>query len=474
MSDKVAFELVPGALSATVHLHEINAGTRVLRGWTMISEGLTLVGQSEMAFTLVRSSDRAEDFPPFLLRHLPIVRQLASEGRIVGEGGATAYRPAAMKALGPFAGIGYAAPDRSLSVLLPPGCLIGVLLTEGEVEMWMRCFPERVLSKLGQLHQFFPYPFWSDPGRPSVYAAGDSQISLMSELPKFRAEGSSATLTGGTLAGGEISLRMRPTDARFVADRIAADGAVAVMVGRDPSVLAALVWEPGQDAPTAIGVEGTDGAELAGWFVVLVPAKVAHDDVGMREDGFTVLLSDESASRLATSLRGGEDFRLAEVGKSPALVIGFNQPEAYENPVDGRTYVSAGGWQTFRPKTQAMARKTVESTTTVRLEGVRLLSSQDEFSASVDAKPLAALNEFILAAAIEALGATSTAFELLVQCKLSATARPHFRLAIQGHPDQKLIRHFNHLLESSPDLRSRRATILFQTHVVVPGKARLG
>jgi hypothetical protein len=323
MSVKASFELVPGALRATVHVHEIHSGAGALRGWTMISDGLTLVGQREMAFTLVRTSDRAEDFPLFLLNHLPIVNQLASEGRIVGEGGVTAYRPAAMKALGPFAGIGYAAPDRSLSVPLPPGCLIGVILTEGELEMWISCFPERVLSKLGQLHQYFPYPYWTDLSRPSVYTPGDPQKSLISKVPKFRAEGSSATF-----AGGQISLRLRQTDAKFVADRVEAGEGLCVMVDRDPSVPAALVWEPGQNEATAINVEGTDGSLIAGWFVLLAPAQMADDDVGMREDGFTVLLSEASAGRLVRALRQGEPFRISGGSPSRTLVIGLVELEA--------------------------------------------------------------------------------------------------------------------------------------------------
>ena len=460
-------DLVPGTLSATVHLHEIATGSGVVRGWTLVSEGLTSVGQSEMAFTLVRESDRAEDFPPFLLNHLLTVRQFAAEGQFVSERGFTHYRAGAMSDLGPFAGIGYTAPDRSVQVPLPAQCLTGVLLTEGELEMWMRCFAERVLSKLGHLTRHFPYPYWSDPGRPSVYTPGDSKKSLISEIPRLRAEGSTATL-----AGGEITLSLRPAEARVVADRMAAGDALCVMVGRDPGVLAALVWGPGQEAPIAIIAEGADGAAVAGWFVVLVPAQGTNDEVGMREDGFTVLLTKGSARRLVTSLRRGEPFRVAKVGNSPALLIRLNESDAYQNPVDGKTYVAEGGWRTFGPKAPfGPAPETSEPNPAVRLEGVRLLSSPEEFEASVDVQPLAALNEYILGAATEALGVSSSALELLVQCTLSPTSRPAFRFSTKGNVDPNLLRHFDDLLHASPDLRSRQATVSFQTHLVKPGEA---
>jgi len=72
--------------------------------------------------------------------------------------------------LGPFCGVAYdVSPDFGMSA---DTLLCGLLLTEPELKMAQVSSTTRVLTQLGNAYRYFPFPYWTDPARASVFARG--------------------------------------------------------------------------------------------------------------------------------------------------------------------------------------------------------------------------------------------------------------------------------------------------------------
>jgi hypothetical protein len=135
-----------------------------------------------------------------------------------------------------------------------------------------------------------------------VYAAEDADRTLLALLPRVAVGGASATLTGS-----DIILSIPPEAAGAVAQQLHRREAICILPGRDPEVAAALVWRPGQQEPAAIHAEPADGSRIAACFVALVPTDEPSDRIRFQEDGFSVLLSSATATRVMRALLGRQE-----------------------------------------------------------------------------------------------------------------------------------------------------------------------
>jgi hypothetical protein len=308
--------LIIGQLQATLYAHDVAVdgalpGSRLNPCFTVVSDGLARVGQPELAITLVRVGSTERTFPGSVLNYLTAVHGFARQGRIVDAGGVSGFDPPGPFGLGDFTGLAFAEAPPELGVPTPPGTLTGVFLTHEEVRMATHTSVDRVLHRLGQIHRYFPFPFWCDHRRGCAYPAGATDASLVTKLPKLFDRAATATLSGGTMA-----LRMSAAGAAELADRLAAPEAVAVLVRRDPSVRAALVWLPDQEGPSAISAPDSDGSRVAAPYVAFAPDASEVDEIRFQEDGFTVLLSPPTTVALLAGLRAGT---MVEITDAPRL-----------------------------------------------------------------------------------------------------------------------------------------------------------
>src|SRR5262249_15726321 len=162
----------PG-LEATVYTHDLTVGGATLPVWTLTTSGLAASRQREVVFTIVRNGASGRAFPEGVLGYIPALKQFASQGRIVGEGGVSGYRVPGPFGLGPFVGVAFMDAEPIPEIPLPDAALAGVFLTEGELSMASSCSTRRVLNRLGKAARYFPAPYWSDASRESVYTVED-------------------------------------------------------------------------------------------------------------------------------------------------------------------------------------------------------------------------------------------------------------------------------------------------------------
>ena len=144
------------------------------------------------------------------------------------------------------------------------------------------------------------------------------------------------------------------------------------------------------------------------------------------------------------------------------LVAQGKPSERYDNPVDGRSYVAPGGWQTYKPQGESAQPAAQQK---VRLDGVRLLSSQSEFSSSVGVQALAS---YIRQIENQAAGifVSSKGGVVLVQVN-SAPESQHIKLASQGEIEQALMQKFYDALMKMERLEVRNKAVAFQVQIAV-------
>jgi hypothetical protein len=147
---------------------------------------------------------------------------------------------------------------------------------------------------------------------------------------------------------------------------------------------------------------------------------------------------------------------------STGLMAQGKPSERYDNPVDGRTYVAPGGWQTYKPQGGAAQPAAQQKT---RLAGVRLLSSQSDFESSVGTQALATYIRQIEKHAAGIFGSSKSG-TVLVQIN-SAPQSQDVKLASQGEIDRVLMQKFYDALMKMERLNVRNKPVAFQVQIAI-------
>jgi hypothetical protein len=321
VSSPSTVELAHGALRAMVHDHLVPLNGTPASCWTVVTDGLADVGQAEVSLTLTRTGAATREFPETLLGYLEAVHQFASEGQTVGEGGLSGYAAPGPFQLGSFVALAFIpSAAANLHIAMPENTIAGVFLTEAEFAMARSASRRRVLHRIGQAYQYFPYPFWSDATRASVYAPGDDARTLLSKFRKYACRDDSAVIEGNTM-----HVSISPGTADALADTLSAREALALLPGLDRLAVAALVWQPGQTRPEAICSQVGDHPRVAATFVGFVPNDADADSIRFQEDGYTILLTASTTVELVERLRERRVARLDDPD-SPHTVIVTSTP----------------------------------------------------------------------------------------------------------------------------------------------------
>ncbi len=136
--------------------------------------------------------------------------------------------------------------------------------------------------------------------------------------------------------------------------------------------------------------------------------------------------------------------------------------EAYDNPVDEKTHVVPDGWKTHQPETP----RPDEPERKVKIEQVRLLTSEADMAARTDVSDVAAFIEEAERLADTHFGAAGRQFRVVVQftCK---PAGHEVGLAHQGDATQELLQAYYDALASARKLPMRYGEVSFQLELSV-------
>jgi hypothetical protein len=291
----VHVEILPGELSAAIHLHIIDTNRREIPCWSYVTEGLARHGQREMIFTLVRQAgELAENYARDPLGFFQTILNLSKQGRTVDAGDFTRLRGPEFMG---FSGITYIQP-----VWLPPDnvsdrlAMIGLL--EDEIAALQEFGATRVLNILGNAERFYPAPYWTERNRPSCMSPKWS-ASILANIRRVPASGFRVFKEEN-----RIILRAHAGAARRTTEALRSlppSEPLALLTAIDPSADAALVWHPGQTEPHAITPPGGQGRRLCGSFVILLPEQET-DKEELFEDGYVLHLTSATCERLRNAI----------------------------------------------------------------------------------------------------------------------------------------------------------------------------
>ncbi|MET0790281.1 MAG: hypothetical protein ABW061_02055 [Polyangiaceae bacterium] len=276
---------------------------------TAVTEGLARSRQRELALTL-RLSNGEDPLPKMkdIVRFVATVHAWAREGNLVDEGGFTQFGERGLfgRAHG---GLLYADARPIGGVKLPERALAAILVDEAEARTARDFGTYRVLTRIGLQLRVFPFPIWGELDRPSSVTVRESE-SQLSKLARLRAPGVYFVMTDKTLRvivpsdranlmGLMKGLMALPTGAPF-----------ALLLCPAPKANAVLAWSPGQEGMSGISPDGSDGSQLTGSCLLVVPAGTS-DQIQQVEDGYSLRFSSESWARLSDALVGQRPLSLS-------------------------------------------------------------------------------------------------------------------------------------------------------------------
>ncbi|MGO9821296.1 MAG: hypothetical protein ACLPTJ_11680 [Solirubrobacteraceae bacterium] len=304
MGDVQAVELIEGVLWGDVVDHPLDLGGGHMPCWTITTRGLSTFGQRELVLTIANPAEA--ELPAGIFDFLVTVGRLSGEGQLVGSGAITAFQTPGPFDFGEFLGAVYTPATVEHEIRLPTDALQAVLLRDGELEMAIRCSCWRVLARLGEIARFCPWPFWSDPSRPSAYQSGDADRSLLSKVPRLRFGRLDLSLDGT-----ELVATLDASEAAQVASELAVRDFATVVPDPDATSLATLVWSPDQVEPTAISSDPTRTTSVSARFLMIVSdQRQDQDEIRFQEDGWSLLATPTRACTLIDALTQAQDAEL--------------------------------------------------------------------------------------------------------------------------------------------------------------------
>ncbi len=378
----VDVQIIPGALSARVYVHEIRAKQGSVPCWSYVSDGLRSHQHPELVVTLRRKRDEdARAFPEEPCRLFDTIYGVAAQGHRVAVGGHSEF--GARRFFEHH--LLYADAQPLEGVTLPPGCLTALMINDDELRAVKQFGSARVLGRMGLAVAHFPFQTWLERGRRGLSLASTFEQSVLSKIGVRIGGSIVASLHGGRITMGvQRSLHAGWREAL----RTLPDTPIAFLTQRDPAANACLVWEPGQDAPTAISPPGSDGSRTCGCYVMLYGDQPASGG-RLFEDGFAVELTGASWAEFRRALVEGNDLVIPATNGGNDFALTWRD-SIYSLPPDGAPVAPASGPRRDSPKPRSGGPEVEALALPDELDSkVVLLMTQDELAARVDVDPLA-------------------------------------------------------------------------------------
>ena len=295
-------DAVPGKVTVQFFTHDDVEG---IAGnfLTAVTEGLARRRQRELVLTLrLAAAEDPRGKMRDLTRFFSTVYAWATEGNLVQAGGLTQFGPRGLFERA-NSGLIYAEARAIDGVRLPEQALAAVAVDAAEIRAALDYGAFRVLTRLGLSLRLFPYPTWSDLSRDSTVTARESE-TMLAKVARVRVPEVSFIKTEQAL---QVSLPHDPATLLRSLYAVPAGAPFALLTQPAPSANAILTWTPGQEAPSGISPDGSDGSRMSGSCLMVVPGK--HDDrLNPFEDGYCLRLSSESWGRLSATLAAQRPF----------------------------------------------------------------------------------------------------------------------------------------------------------------------
>lgn len=458
----VAVEIVPGVLSARVHLHRIDLARGPIECWSYVTEGLAALDQSELVFTLRRDpGEERGRFPADPLHLFHMVYSLAHGGQPTRSG--------TISELGDRGFFGhhvlYVTAEPLPEVPLPPSCLAVLLVTTDEVRAARELGTTRLLARLCHQANYYPFPPWADRTRPGLSLERTFEESLLSKISRISADDASVAMAGKQVTVDLLRSEKSPWQERLA--QVPDASPFALLTAPDPSANGCLVWQPGQQQPEAMARPGGDGSPLCGSFIALVPDQPATGGK-ILEDGFVVELTGEAWSALRRALIDGDDISIPATGEEMSLALKWRD-QMYVSPIDGQAYRAGGGWKTYTPE-QPPEQAREHASGRVTMREVRLLTPQSAIAARTSVSDVAAFFRQLQLSAEHVLGNHDGEAEILVQ--LRCTPQGHdVTLAARGGPAQATLQALLEAINRLDRLPVRSDEVSFEVHLSVSPQA---
>jgi hypothetical protein len=270
------------------------------------SLGLSKYGQQEIVLCPgTRDSRIANSAIDDILKYYQTVLEVTRDGRIVDAGGYTGF-----EGTGPlgFAGLYYVAARVTGQFAQElDDYLVGVFVTEVELEAVMRFGPTRVSAVLGMLNQWYPIPFWTTIRRDPQLIAEINGKSILSLMPGIQLT-ASAAFTDNT----RVTLQLSEEDREGLVEAnktLPPKTAYFLKLQMSAHADGCLYWIPGQHAASAINPHGAVGRNVNVAFLAVVP-ELDSDSATLVEDGFSLLLTDATTEILHDALRNNTPLSL--------------------------------------------------------------------------------------------------------------------------------------------------------------------
>ncbi len=392
--------LIPDTLTVRLYENHTELGGGTVGCLTMLSAGLTAVGQHEVRLTL-RTDRFGDDDVREAMQFFRVLRSLALDGRTVSAYGMTGFQEDHFG----FRAVVYALARPLEGVTTPAGTLAAIAFKAGEVAALRSGGALRSLVRLGRLFSHFPWPEVCDRTRAEICAPTEGQPSVLPGVTSVATRESWVTLRDH-----RVTLSVRRSAGSALAEQIATiavDRPFALLPGLDHAVRTCLVWCPGERVGQAITVQAAlaPGNQISlpmgatatgGCHCLFVPGQSETGAI-VAEDGFAVFLSDLDARALRHALARGEPLEIRGTGERYPFSLAWRD-DAYVNPIDGLTYVT--DWYVVKPDGPERARGRLHTTnrlltadievgarTTADKAGSFIRAAEDRIAAALDAFP---------------------------------------------------------------------------------------
>lgn len=443
-------ELVPGALSATVHSHKLSLEQGDIPCWSYVSKGLEAVEHPEVVFTLRREVDEPEDaFPADPLQLFKSFHQLAGQGHRVG--------PGEFSELGGKRFFGhhlvYARAQPLSDVVLPPGCLAALPVNDEELRAVREFGAIRVLARMGEAAKYYPFPPWAERGRAGLAFAGAFEESLLAKFP--RCHSSVQVVMSDNRVTARAARSQQPRLRQIVAARHG-DDPFAMLTALDDTADSCLVWRPGQRDAYAIAPRGSKGARTCGCFLAFLHGR--PEDGALRiEDGFVLELTTASWEALLRALSDGTELAIPTTGVGMSFALEWVD-ECYVSPIDGKVYNAEGGWQLYHPLDDAASdhRRALAPD-----DCIRLLTAQATIAARCSISEFAAFCKEIQRCMEHTLARSNGPTKVLV--RMTCTPAGHrVELTSQGPAPRAVLQELHDALAALATLPVREGDVVFE------------
>jgi hypothetical protein len=378
-----SIEVIPGKLKVKVFLHEIKYKNETIPCWTFLTDGLMSQKQKEIIFTLRREKDqKPEDYPRSFFGFFETIFHIAEKGDLVEVGDMTLFGETGFMGHKDFRGIGYVGPQGYPGVETSGVSLLaGILLKADEAQIAWNLSLTRITGLLGMKYRYYPFPTWSDLRREPVTSLGAMEKSVLGKIARVGVPASYYEQNNRIFlwvsSSGQAKLKK-------ILDKIDPATPLALRTQVDPRANACLVWPSGQDQPTAITPENSDGTRKSGAFLAFVPEQKANQ-VRTMEDGFMLLLTNADWQKVREALLSGANVFLPASGPDTAsLSVEWGKATPYTSSATGETIV-ADRWVTYEPQNASPPKKLIAVGST----RIVLLTSERDLQTYTNANDLA-------------------------------------------------------------------------------------